>query len=55
MRYVAVVLYPSKRFLREWYTAYAVCEDAWTPGLIMSINLNDDITIKDSIFSDWRI
>jgi hypothetical protein len=37
------------------YTAYTYLEDAWTPGGMLSMNLNDYVTIKDSVFSDWHI
>lgn len=37
------------------YTTYAECIDAWTPAGMLQINLTDDLTIRDSLFSDWHI
>ena len=37
------------------YTAYAESIDAWTPSGMMSIKLDDDIRIKESLYSDWHI
>ncbi|MEG1579331.1 MAG: hypothetical protein RR336_11250, partial [Oscillospiraceae bacterium] len=37
------------------YTAYAEALDAWTPAGMLQINLTDDLTIRDSLFSDWHI
>jgi len=47
-------------FLPVWfpdgrYTTYAECLDAWTPAGMLRINLTDDLTIRDSLFSDWHI
>ena len=37
------------------YTTYAECLDSWTPAGMLQINLTDDLTIRDSLFSDWHI
>ena len=37
------------------YTTYVECIDAWTPAGMLQINLTDDLTIRDSLFSDWHI
>lgn len=37
------------------YTTYAEYLDAWTPAGMLQINLTDDLTIGDSLFSDWHI
>jgi hypothetical protein len=37
------------------YTTYAECFDAWTPAGMLQINLTDDLTIRESLFSDWHI
>jgi len=37
------------------YTTYAECLDSWTPAGMLQINLTDDLTIWDSLFSDWHI
>jgi len=37
------------------YTVYAYLEDAWTPAGMLSMNLNDYVTIKGSVFDDWHI
>ena len=37
------------------YTTYTECFDAWTPAGMLQINLTDDLTIRDSLFSDWHI
>lgn len=37
------------------YTTYAEYLDAWTPAGMLQINLTDDLTIRDSLFSDWHI
>ncbi len=44
------VWYPDGR-----YTTYAECLDAWTPAGMLQINLMDDLTIRESLFSDWHI
>ena len=44
------IWYPDGR-----YTTYAECLDAWTPAGMLQINLTDDLTIRDSLFSDWHI
>jgi hypothetical protein len=44
------VWYPDGR-----YMTYAECLDAWTPAGMLRINLTDDLTIRDSLFSDWHI
>jgi hypothetical protein len=37
------------------YTTYAYLEDAWTPGGMLSMNLNDYVTIKGNVYQDWHI
>ena len=37
------------------YTAYTYLEDAWTPAGMLSMNLNDYVTIKGSVYNDWHI
>lgn len=37
------------------YTTYTECLDAWTPAGMLQINLTDDLTIRESLFSDWHI
>ena len=37
------------------YTAYAEVIDAWTPDGMLSINLNDYVNIKGSLYDDWHI
>ncbi|WP_330659728.1 hypothetical protein [Caproiciproducens faecalis] len=37
------------------YTVYAYLEDAWTPAGMLSINLNDYVTIKGSVYDNWHI
>ena len=37
------------------YTTYTECLDAWTPAGMLQINLKDDLTIRESLFSDWHI
>lgn len=37
------------------YTTYAECLDSWTPAGMLQINLTDDMTIRESLFSDWHI
>jgi hypothetical protein len=37
------------------YTAYTYLEDAWTPVGMLSMNLNDYVTIHNSVFDDWHI
>ena len=37
------------------YTVYAYLEDAWTPAGMLSMNLNDYVTIKGSCYDDWHI
>jgi hypothetical protein len=37
------------------YTTYAEVLDMWTPAGMLQINLTDDLTIQDSLFSDWHI
>ena len=44
------VWYPDGR-----YTTYMECLDSWTPAGMLQINLTDDLTIRDSLFSDWHI
>jgi hypothetical protein len=44
------VWYPDGR-----YTTYTECLDGWTPAGMLQINLTDDLTIRESLFSDWHI
>lgn len=37
------------------YTTYTECLDAWTPSGMLQINLTDNLTIRESLFSDWHI
>lgn len=37
------------------YTVYARALDAWTPDGMLSINLNDYVNIKGSLYDDWHI
>lgn len=37
------------------YTACAEVIDAWTPDGMLSINLNDYVNIKGSLYDDWHI
>lgn len=37
------------------YTTYTECLDSWTPAGMLQINLKDDMTIRESLFSDWHI
>ena len=37
------------------YTVYTYLEDAWTPAGMLSINLNDYVTIKGSVYDNWHI
>ncbi len=37
------------------YTTYAYLEDAWTPGGMLCMNLNDYVTIRGSVYDDWHI
>lgn len=37
------------------YTTYTECLDSWTPAGMLQINLTDDLTIRESLFSDWHI
>lgn len=37
------------------YTTYTECLDGWTPAGMLQINLTDDLTIRESLFSDWHI
>lgn len=37
------------------YTTYTEVLDAWTPAGMLQINLTDNLTIRDSLFSDWHI
>ena len=30
-------------------------QNSWTPAGMLQINLTDDLTIRDSLFSDWHI
>lgn len=44
------VWYPDGR-----YTTFAEVMDSWTPAGMLQINLTDDMTIRESLFSDWHI
>jgi hypothetical protein len=35
------------------YTVYTWLLDAWTPAGMLSMNLTDDVTIRESLFDDW--
>ena len=35
------------------YVVYTQVWDAWTPDGMLSVNLNDYITIHQSVFDDW--
>lgn len=37
------------------YTTYVECTDAWTPAGMLHVSMTDDLTIRDSVFSDWHI
>lgn len=37
------------------YTAYTYLIDAWTPSGMLSINLNDTVTISGNLWDDWHI
>ena len=37
------------------YTAYTYLEDAWTPAGMLSMNLDDYVTINGSVYDDWHI
>lgn len=37
------------------YTTYTEVLDSWTPAGMLQINLTDNLTIRDSLFSDWHI
>lgn len=37
------------------YTVYAEVIDAWTPVGMLSVNLNDSVNIKGSLYDDWHI
>jgi len=37
------------------YTIYTYLQDAWTPAGMLSINLNDYVTIKGSVYDNWHI
>jgi len=37
------------------YNVYTWLIDAWTPSGMLSMNLNDSVTIQGSVFDDWRI
>lgn len=36
------------------YTPYTYLEDCWTPAGMLSMNLTDSVTIRGSLWSDWR-
>ena len=42
-------------FPDDKYTIYAYLGDAWTPAGMLSMNLNDYVTIKGSVYDDWHI
>lgn len=35
------------------YTVYTQVWDTWTPDGMLSVNLNDYTTIRQSVFDDW--
>lgn len=37
------------------YSVYAEVIDAWTPEGMLSVNLNDYVNIKGSLYDDWHI
>lgn len=37
------------------YTPYTWLIDCWTPTGMLSMNLNDSITIDGNLWSDWHI
>ncbi|MBS6267291.1 MAG: hypothetical protein KH611_16270, partial [Clostridium sp.] len=37
------------------YTPYTWLLDCWTPAGMLSMNLNDSITIDGNLWSDWHI
>lgn len=36
------------------YTPYTYVEDCWTPAGMLSMNLTGSVTIRGSLWSDWR-
>ena len=42
-------------FPDDKYTIYAYLGDAWTPAGMLSMNLNDYVTIKGNVYDDWHI
>lgn len=44
------IWYPDGR-----YSVYAQVMDVWTPDGMLSINLNDYVNIKGSLYDDWHI
>ena len=37
------------------YRVYTYVQDAWTPAGMLSLNLNDTVTISGSLYDDWHI
>ncbi|MCL2697546.1 MAG: hypothetical protein FWE74_05645 [Oscillospiraceae bacterium] len=37
------------------YTTYTWLIDAWTPAGMLSVNLNDSVTISGSLWDDWQV
>lgn len=37
------------------YNVYSQVIDTWTPDGMLSINLNDYVNIKGSLYDDWHI
>lgn len=37
------------------YSVYAKASDAWTPDGMLSVNINDFVNIKGTIYDDWHI
>jgi hypothetical protein len=37
------------------YSVYTWLMDAWTPGGMLSMNLNGGVTVQGSVFDDWHI
>ena len=37
------------------YEVYGEVLDAWTPAGMLKVNLTDELTVRDNLFSDWHI
>jgi hypothetical protein len=42
-------------FPNTTYTTYTYLIDAWTPVGMLSMNLNDYVSINQSVFDDWHV